>query len=124
MDFFVKYINGREEYVSADVSKGDALTIELTKELDYNKVEYVELDLHEEEISAGDDGFYIVSAGWGRCENHDYGVCFFEKREDCEVVLRDIFMPVFGLKHNGVGHVAIVTGMATDVAHIIKIENN
>lgn len=123
-NFFIKYKDGRGELAEAEVRAGEVTEYELLQDIDYALVEYVEFDLHEEEICAGDEGFYIVSAGWGRCENHDYGICFFEEREDCEILLKDIFMPVFGLKHNGVCRVAIVTGMETDVAHVIKIENN
>lgn len=123
-NFFIKYKDGKTETVEGKITLGNVSEYELVKDIDYTKVDYVEFDLHEDTIPSGDDGFYIVSAGWGRCENHDYGICLFKEREDCEILLRDIFMPVFGLKHNGVCQVAIVTGMATDVAQIIKIENN
>ena len=87
-NFFIKHKNGKAEFVEAKMTLGNVSEYELTKDMDYADVDYVEFDLHEEVIASGDDGFFVVSAGWGRCENHDYGICLFKEREDCEVLYR------------------------------------
>ena len=123
-DFIVKYKNGSKIGFAAAVTPGDTLAVELREEIDYPNVEYVEYLLHAEEIHAGDEGYYLVPAGNGRCINRDYGIAYYREREDGETVLRDCFMPVFGLKHGGRCDVAIATGMATDVALVVEIRHN
>ncbi|MGN0178735.1 MAG: DUF5696 domain-containing protein [Monoglobaceae bacterium] len=122
--FFIKYKDGSEANIDAKVTYGDAVSAELTDILDFKCAEYIEFPLHSDEICAGDEGYFLVQAGNGKCANRDYGISFYKERENCELVLRDCFMPVFGIKHNDKCYIAVVTGMATDISQVIKIEDN
>lgn len=122
--FFIKYKDGSEANIDAKVTYGDAVSAELTDILDFKYAEYIEFPLHSDEICAGDKGYFLVQAGNGKCANRDYGISFYKERENCELVLRDCFMPVFGIKHNDKCYIAVVTGMATDISQVIKIEDN
>lgn len=124
-DFVIKYLDGREEKFSGKTEKKNDNVTEVTlcEKIEYEKVDYVEIELNQREIKAGDEGFYLVQAGNKRCENRDIGIGYFSERPDGEYILRDIFMPVFGISHNKNAFVAIVTGMEMDVCQYIKIED-
>ena len=124
--FFVKYKNGESNVIVPKVKKlSDTVSeIELDAQLDYSQVEYVEYDLHAEEIKAGDEGYYLVQAGNHEYANRDYGLGFYKEQPDCEVVLPNCFMPVLGIKHKSKCNIAIVTGMAAEFNQVIKVENN
>ena len=123
-NFFVKYLDGTSEYINGtEKALNEKVTeVALCEKLDYEKVEYVELQLHSEDISFGDEGFYLVQAGNLTCDNNDYGIGYFTEKENGEYILRNIITPVFGINHNN-AFVAIVTGMETDVAQRVKIED-
>ncbi len=122
--FFIKYKDGSEANVDAKVTYGSAVAVELTDIPDFEKTEYIEFPLHSDSIFAGDEGYFLVQAGNGKCANRDYGISFYKERENCELVLKDCFMPVFGIKHKDKCYIAVVTGMATDISQVIKIEDN
>ena len=125
-NFSVKYIDGKNEVIEGTVQTVDnsIKRITLSEELNYDNIEYIELYMHSETINAGDNGYYIVSAGNGSCQNRDYGLGTFKRLPDSETVLKDCFMPVFGINHGGTCRVAIVTGMCGNVSQVVEIKDN
>lgn len=123
--FFIKYFDGKCEYINGTERAVSNTVTEVTfsEKLDFEKVDYVELELNNQEINAGDEGFFLVQAGNLQCDNNDYGIGYYTERADGEYILRHIITPVFGINHNGQSFVAIVTGMEMDVCQYVKIEN-
>lgn len=124
--FLIKFKDGTEQTAKASITNlsGFVKQVSLCELLDYEKIEYIELALHEENILAGDEGYYLIGAGNGECKNRDYGISSFKPMINREEVLKDCFMPVFGISHNGACRIAIVTGMQYDVAQVITIKDN
>ena len=123
--FLVKCTDGSIRSVqAASRLQGTVTTVSVAEDLQYEKIDYLELLLHADPIYAGDAGYYIVGAGNGRCQNRDYGIGTFKEREDCTVVLDDCFLPLFGLQHGGNTYIAIVTGMRDDISQVIEIKDN
>ena len=117
--FLVNYSDETSKMFSAETKElaSDIFETELTAEIDYKKVESIDFPLHDWEINAGDDGYFIV--------NRDvYGLGYFRKRKDGEFRDVDNRMPVFGFKHKNYSQVAIVTGMPYDVRQIVRITDN
>lgn len=123
-NFLVKYKNGEEKNLAPKIEYGDVVTVELTDSQSLENAEYVEFPLHADAIYAGDEGYFLLQAGNAGCPNRDFGLSFYKEREDQEIVIDKGFMPVYGIKHKDKCYIAIVTGMATDIAQVVKIENN
>ena len=121
--FFVKFKDGTEQIISATCTtiSESVSQVSLTKPLDYEKIEYIEIALHDEKIYAGDTGYYLITGGSG---NNDYGISSFKPMTNREEVLNNRFTPVFGISHNGNCRVAIATGMKYDAAQVITINDN
>ena len=121
--FFVKFKDETEQIVPATFTKiSDSVSqVSLTEPLDYEKIEYVEIAMHDENIYAGDTGYYLITGGSG---NNDYGISSFKPMTNREEVLKNRFTPVFGISHNGNCRVAIATGMKYDAAQVITINDN
>ena len=123
-EFFIKYSDGKTDTADAEIASGNITSLKFPPKYEFDKIEYVELKLHSDAIHAGDKGYYLVQAGNARCESRDFGIGFYKERKDGEFIIRDCFMPVFGIAHNDKCYIAIVTGMATDISQVIRIEHN
>ncbi len=123
MKFTVTYNDKKTSLFDADRTtvEKDVERFTFVNEPEWEKVEYIDFRLHDFEIKAGDDGYFIVGAGNGDCISRDMGLCFFDKKQDGEYLIRSCFMPAFGVKHRDVCYAAIVTGMNHDVSQLIKI---
>ena len=123
-EFFIKYSDGKTDTADAEIASGNITSLKFPPKYEFDKIEYVELKLHSDAIHAGDKGYYLVQAGNARCESRDFGIGFYKERKDGEFIIRDCFITVFGIAHNDKCYIAIVTGMATDISQVIRIEHN
>ena len=125
-NFFAKFLNGETQHLTAEYEKTaeNKTKITLKKQTFFKDVEYVEFKLNDNEISAGDNGFYLIGAGHGNCINNDYGIGFFKEFPDCEYRLTDIYLPVFAVVHENCSKTFIVTGMKFDFSQIISVKDN
>lgn len=123
-NFLIKFKDGTTKTISASITELSATVTEaaLDGNLDYSKVEYAELVLHNEPIFAGDEGFYLLNAG--RSGNRDFGIGYFKERKDIEFLQTECFIPVFALKLKELCHVAIVTGMPNSAIQVITVKDN
>ena len=64
-NFFVKYKKGEVKHfdVSPKTLSQGVCEYEFNADVDYSALEYVEYPLHDFEIKAGDDGFFLIPAG-------------------------------------------------------------
>ena len=60
--FLIKFKDGSEQTIAANITNlsGTVKQVSLSETLDYEKIEYIELALHEEVIFAGDSGYYLI----------------------------------------------------------------
>ena len=124
--FLVKYKSGEtaqfEVYPRA-LANG-AQEYEFNCSVDYSQTEYVEYPLHDFEINAGDDGFFLLPAGNKGCKSREYALGYFKAREDESSILRNCFTSVYGFKHLDLLRTVIVTGMRHDAQFVILCRNN
>ena len=127
--YYIQYTDNRREVFPLDetpVSPG-VTRAAVSGEIDYNTVNYIEFDLIDSTIPAGDEGFFLIpQAGYVAASpntSKDYGVGSFRAREDGDYLVRRCVCPVFGVHHGGVCTVAIVTGMRDDVAWRVYIKD-
>lgn len=96
----------------------------VSDKLDYGKISHIDIEIFDEDVKFGDDGFYILNGGHCRCENKAYAIGDFKERQEGEYVLLDGFMPFCSLCKNSKTVIAIATGMRGDVAQVISIKDN
>ena len=122
MNFFAKYKKGelRALKTESKILSQNSAEYELTY-ADYTNIEYIAFPLHEDTVSAGDDGYYIVPAGHTNLANRDYAIGYFRERENIETLFSNMYMPVFGYKHGELCRTIIVTGMMYDVSEMISV---
>lgn len=95
--------------------------IEFSEQVDYSKVDYIEYNLHTEQIRFGDEGFYIIPGGGWRCANGDYSLGHFKESADGEVIFWDAHMPVYGISHEKKCCAVIVTGMKYNAGFVVDV---
>ena len=95
--------------------KKDIWELTVPMVLDYKQIERIEIPLTQEEMKAGDEGFFLVPQAWGgKNRSKAWGLGFFNEKEEGEYIIRQCVMPVFGFSHCGKNVMAIVTGMSGD----------
>lgn len=117
--FFIKFKDGTSRSVKCSLNSlsQSVIEAELTAEIDYTNVEYIEFNLHTAPIKAGDEGYFTVQKG-------DFGIAYFKERQDNEFIFKNLNMPVVGIKHLNKCTAVIVTGMPYDAQHVVSIKNN
>ncbi len=95
----------------------------LDGEIDFKDVSAVEFCLHEEEICAGDEGFYLLP-GWPGNAVPDNAIGYFHEREDVDITSNWTYLPIFGICHGGKCYLYITTGMAAESRIRIIIKDN
>ncbi len=123
--FLAKYISGEYSYLTPEIIRENGVEkVSVKPDSSFLKIEYIEINLNKKVVKSGDKGYYIVPAGHTFCVNEDYGLGFFNDRPDCEYVLENTYLPVFGISHNDYCRVAIVTGFSGDVAQVVTVKDN
>lgn len=120
-NFFIKFINGTNQIISGSTNEISASEkeIELFEKLDYKRIEYIEYTMNSEDILAGDAGYYIVME-----KRSEFGIAYFKKRSDSEIVLNQNVVSVYGYKHKEKCKAFIVTGMPYDVVQTVTVKDN
>ncbi len=116
--YHIYFSNGEKEerFVNCTKSERGTYIFEIDEELDYENIKYINVPIIDEDITAGDDGFFLR-------QSFDYGVAYFKERENAEVVDYAL-MSFCGVKHGAQCVVPIITGFQTDAHNHIKVENN
>lgn len=83
--------------------------IRISKDFDYSQTHAIELEGFER-IATGEDAGYLLLPRAAGCI--DYGLFYFSRhQEDFDIILRELNMPVFGVKTRRECYLAVVTGM-------------
>lgn len=119
----INYIDGTKESSKLNINvSGEVTTATLAvKELDYKKIASIDVLLNEDEINAGDGGFFLVPAN-NRLQ--DSAIGHFKDHDDLELELLYPKMTVLGINHNNKAYIAFATGMKEIAWHYIKIKDN
>ena len=95
--------------------------IRISKDIDFFHLHSLELSGFENIATTADPGYILLPRAAG-CQ--DYGLCHFGKHtEDFDVTLRELNMPVFGVKTKDQCFLAVATGMAFDFTLRIVLKN-
>lgn len=95
--------------------------IRISKDIDFFHLHSLELSGFENIATTADPGYILLPRAVG-CQ--DYGLCHFGKHtEDFDVTLRELNMPVFGVKTKDRCFLAVATGMAFDFTLRIVLKN-
>lgn len=95
--------------------------IRISKDMDFSHLQTLELSGFENIATNTDSGYILLPRASG-CQ--DYGLCIFDKHtEDFDVTLRELNMPVFGVKTEDHSFVAVVTGMPFNFALRVVLRN-
>ena len=95
--------------------------IRISKEMDFTHLHTLELTGFENIADTADPGYILLPRAIG-CV--DYGLCRFSKHtEDFDVTLRELNMPVFGVKTKEKCFLAVVTGMVWNFALMIVLKD-
>ena len=115
-NFLVRYKNGevKEFKASATKSGNGVCEYEFTDKIDFSDIKHVEFLLHDFEIKAGDEGFFLIPSGNKGCKNREYAIGSFKERDDEVSILKNCFTSVYGFKHFDLLRTVIVTGMRHD----------
>ncbi len=85
-------------------------------EIDYTAVTCIEIPVCEQEIKAGDEGFYLV-------QDEDFGIGYFNEKPDAERVSLTK-MAFLGVRHGDRCVVPVVVGMYTDFLQVTRIKDH
>lgn len=102
-------------------SQKEIMYLHMPDKIDYEDVEYIDFAVDYESARAGEDGYLVLPRG---CSGlGDDCLCYFRKRDDCEVVIDGPEMIVYGMIAEGRSFMATVTGMTYDYKLVAKVEN-
>ncbi|MBQ9973678.1 MAG: hypothetical protein IJP02_01830 [Oscillospiraceae bacterium] len=95
--------------------------LRIPKDTDCTHIQSIELAGFEHIATTSDEGYFLLPRAQG-CG--DYGLCFFHKHtEDFDRTLRNLNMPVFGVKTKNRCFVAVATGMPYNLVLRIVLKN-
>ena len=87
-------------------------TISVDKHQDFADISLLEMEGLENVAGVEDEGYIVIPRALG---SDDYGLCRFDKHpEEFEVTLRELNMPIFGLKTKDRCFLAVARGMTWD----------
>jgi len=74
------------------------------------------------QVTANEDGYFLLP---GHRETlKDSAIGYFKERPDCEFLLSEPFLPVFGIRHNGKAHLYVVTSNEENANILVKVKDN
>lgn len=87
-NFIVRYQNGESKrfQVSPVLTEHGAKEYAFTEEIDFTQVKQVDFPLHDFEIKAGDEGFFLLPSGNKGCKNREYALGYFRTRDDEQAI--------------------------------------
>lgn len=122
--FYAFLKDGSKQKINCSKEKvGLSFEYKVGKGLNYSDIEYIDIVLNER-IPSGENGYYLLSGGHGRCELKESAIGYFTEREDTFYKNVDAFLPIIGLKYKDNAFLAAVTGMRGNSCQIIDIKDN
>lgn len=96
-------------------------TIKISKDMDYSQINVLEVAGFENISDINDDGYIVLPRAVGFA---DYGLCLFgQHKEDFDVTLRALNMPIFGVKTKEQCFLAVVSGMTWNFRLRVVLKN-
>ncbi len=122
----IKFSDGTEKEMNLEITEQENTKRAVLKacQLDFENVMYVDILATENNIAAGDRGFFLLPGGWWRSKLHDTAIGYFREHEDIEYINYDPHLEVFGINHENSGYIVIATGMREIAHHRVVIKNN
>lgn len=116
------YQNGERKPIPSNVFEKEGYrSVSVSGDLDFSKTDYLELEDFEAIATIREEGYIVIPRGVG-CD--DYGLCLFQSHsEDFEQTVRELNMPVFGLKTKDRCFLAVVCGMTWNFRLKIVLKN-
>ena len=114
--------DGTKADIEFEITEKDGyVCTEISKDVDFKKIERIEADFFGEVADTGDPGYMVLPRGEG-C--NDYSLCFFNRHSDeFEREIRESNMPIFGVKSKERCFLAIVSGMSYDYSLKVVLNN-
>ncbi len=113
----------KQESVLRTEKNGDIVIGTFEENIDFKKVDFIDVLINQEPIKAGDNGFFLMSGGWWQSSLHDTAIGYYKIQEDIEYINYDPHLYVVGINHNNNAYIAISKGMK-EVSHqkiVVKI---
>ena len=93
----------------------------ISKEMDYSDVSAIELTGFEEIAEVTEEGYIVLPRAKGF---DDYGLCLFNQhKEDFDITVSELNMPIFGVKTKDHCFLAVVSGMTWNFSIRIVLNN-
>ncbi len=118
-NYFIHFSNGETKkcFVDCVEKEPGIFTFEITDNIEYELVDYIEVPIMDEELKAGEEGFFLL-------QSRDTGIGYFTEREDTAEGFWPAKMAFYGVKHGEKCVVPIVTGMYTDLLQSFQVKDN
>jgi|GEM_PF-1357589 len=120
--FILNYKDGRRETVNGSCAVEQGATGYRLAQADWAQIESVDWRMHDFEIKAGAEGFFLIEAS--NLVNRQCAIGYYTERSDGEYELANPVMPLYGLKYKDLCRTVIVTGMRYDAVQRIEIQDN
>lgn len=121
MKYTINYANGASETKALNTDN-NTYAIKRTDE-DFDKISSIDV-LLAENISAGDEGFYILPGAYWRAELRAAGMGYYKEHIDCDYINYDPHMPVFCINHCGESRMYIAEGMKETASQRVVVKDN
>ncbi len=111
----IKLSNGTISYADIkETDNGEYISVTLDKKIDYKQVEYIDFDIDRATTRTGEKGYY--------CQfpyNKGASICYFNERDEAEVYIKNLTMPIICVKNEHICYMGIITGMAASAGQVI-----
>lgn len=94
------------------------------KAFDFTKVKYVDVAVSDNEIKAGDEGFFLCPGGWWHAKLYDCAIGYYAEHDDIDYINYDPHLYVLGINHNNKAYIALTSGMREVSHQRICIDDN
>lgn len=120
--FIANYKDGHQERITGCLVMDHGAQLCQLADADWEQIESVDWWMHDFEIQAGAEGFFLIEAS--NVVNRQCAIGYYTERPDGEYQLANPYMPLYGLKYGDLCRTVIVTGMRYDMVQRIEIQNN
>ena len=95
--------------------------IRISKDMDYTQINVLEIAGFEDVADTSDEGYIVIPRAVGFA---DYGLCLFgQHKEDFDITVRELNMPIFGVKTKEQCFLAVVSGMTWNFRLRVVLKN-
>lgn len=118
----INYASGATEVKTLKDTDNSKYIIKRTDE-NFNGISSIDIILADN-ITAGDDGCYILPGAWWRAKLLSAGLGYYKEHIDDDYINYDPHMPIFCIKHRNSSCLYIVEGMREVASQRVIIKNN